>query len=182
MAEIVNRPKKPRGDNKPGPIKAHNQYIHEYGKCVCGKVPPTSKRSVYGATYCSRDIIHFVKFRTGYKMDVIADVYNEIFHFLGQQIANGKQVTLPGFGSWYTVTRPPRECMGGIRIEKIKLPKRKLMRFSLSEYLLPIWKRAKFDTDTIDYTVDWPTLFANTRAQRKHGHHIYKQLVQRKKK
>lgn len=182
MAEIIPQPEKhKKGNNRPGPIKEHERCVEEYGKCICELVPPTAKKAVNGAVYCSRDIIYYVKYRTGYKEKVVADIYNEIFHFIGRQISNGRSVVLPGFGSWHSIVRPQREYMGGYCREKMIIPKRKLLRFYISKYLLPLWNSTKFKTDIVDRTIEWPTLFVNMRNQRKAGKEVYKKIIQRKK-
>jgi integration host factor subunit alpha len=163
-----------------GPIRVHREYESEHSQCACFTVPPTAKKKVFGTSYCGSDIVNFVRFRTGYSRAEVQEIYDEIFHFLGQQIARGRQVMIPGFGSWYSHIRPQRVYKGGYSEKAEVLPPRKLLRFRLSSYLVHTWRKNKYNVS--DPSKDWPTLLFEIRRRRAAANQVYRVLVKQRKK
>lgn len=169
---------KPNPDTLAGPLAVHYKFENGPSGCPCTRVPPTAKKRVYGVAYSRIDIVNFVRFRTGRKREIVEEIFDEIFHFIGQQLARGRQVLIPGFGTWYHNIRPGTIHKSMFLPEVRKIPPRKLLHFRLAERLRSIWNEAKFDLS--DPTKEWPTLFADMRRKRRVATRVYRKLVEKR--
>ena len=72
---------------------------------------------------------------TGLPKTKVASVYDEMFDFIGDALAKGDKVSVPGFGTFQVSERPAREGRNPATGKKIKIAASKSIKFKVSKTL-----------------------------------------------